>query len=84
MVGILGSALATRTCSLATPAVIEQHHDSQCAKDLKSVQYRIAPIASNSPTSSTNTYSDRLTSAAAAQILPARASACARRFAEAS
>jgi glycosidase len=53
-VGMPRKALATRTCSRATPGVIEQHHDSQCAKDLKSLQYRIAPIASNSPSSSNN------------------------------
>jgi hypothetical protein len=53
MVGIRLSALATRTCSRATPGVIEQHHDSQCANDLNPVQNRIALVASNSPNNST-------------------------------
>jgi hypothetical protein len=38
------------------PGVIEQHHDNQWANDLKSVQYRIALMASNSPSNSNNTY----------------------------
>jgi hypothetical protein len=57
---------------------MEQLQDSQCAKDLKSLQYRIAFMASNSPSNSNNTYSDRAVSAAAALILPANPSACAR------
>jgi hypothetical protein len=54
IVGIFRSALATRTCSRATPGAIEHDHDSQCVNDLKSFQYRIAPIASNSPSSSSS------------------------------
>lgn len=52
ILGIRRKALATRTCSRATPGVIEQHHDSQCANDLNPVQYRIASKASNSPNNS--------------------------------
>jgi hypothetical protein len=52
MVGIRRKALAIRTCSRATPGVIEQHHDNQCARDLNPAQYRMAPAASNSPSSS--------------------------------
>jgi hypothetical protein len=78
MVGIRRKALATRTCSRATPGVIEHDQDSQCANDLKSFQYRIALTASNSPSSSSSTDWDRAASAAAAQIRPANPSACAR------
>jgi hypothetical protein len=56
IVGIRCKALATRTCSRATPGVIEQHQDSQCANDLKSLQYRIAFIASNSPSNANNVH----------------------------
>ena len=41
ILGMRRSALATRTCSRATPGVIEHAHESQCANDLKSFQYRI-------------------------------------------
>jgi hypothetical protein len=78
MVGMRRRALATRTCSRATPGVMEQDHDSQCANDLNPVQCRNPPSASNSPNNSTNTNWQRAASAAAAQILPANASASTR------
>jgi len=80
MLGIRRSALATRTCSRAAPGDIEQAHDSQCATDLTSVQNRIALLASNSPTNSNRVHVDRAVWAAAAQIRPAKPSACALSF----
>ncbi len=70
-VGIRRIALATRTCSRAVPAVIEQHHDNQCASDFTSTHQRIAPTASNSPIRSSNSHSDCADNPAAAQIRPA-------------
>jgi hypothetical protein len=78
ILGMRRNALATRTCSRATPGVIAQLQDNQCASDLKSFQYRMASRASNSPSSSNNTYWDRAASAAAALIRPANPPAYAR------
>ena len=77
-VDILGSALATRTCSRAVPGDIEQHHDNQCANDFTSFHHRIPFAASNSPINSINRQSDRADTLAAAQIRPAITSAVSR------
>jgi hypothetical protein len=77
MVGMRRSALATRTCSRATPGVIEQALANQWATDLKSVHNLMAPTASNSPINSNSWHCDCADTSAAAQIFSANASACA-------